>query len=262
MKKLLFFTILVFMFATAGAQTTDYLQKKEFQTEKKKIYDNIDAAKKPASEVKKLVNRQSLKIDSLSNLVKTFGVQNAHYADSINKMSATISSLNDQVKINHDNMRRRFGHMLIMLAILLILILGTFIFLWRKIQGNFAILNDHGERINAKLDREIGGLRLELIDALAKMVAMSDELNQKISSRFDHFETEHEQIHQKMQENNSSMKEQIQVIRESAEEKFQTFKSALAAKADEFLSQTKALKSQVDKDIQTLTSELKKIKPA
>jgi hypothetical protein len=262
MKKLLFFIILVFIFATAGAQTTDYLQKKEFQTEKKKIYDNIDAAKKPASELKKLVNRQSLKIDSLNNLVKIFGVQNALYADSINKMSATVWSLNDQVKINHDRTRKHFIYVLIMLVILFVLILGTFIILWRKIQGNFAILNDHGERINAKLDREIGALRLEVTNGIAKMHAMSDELNQKISSRFDHFETEHTQIHQKMQENNSSLKEQIQGIRESAEEKFQNFKSALAAKGDEFLSHTKALKSQVDKDIQTLASELKKIKPA
>jgi len=262
MKKLLFFTILAFLFAIAGAQTTDYLQKKEFQIEKKKIYDNIDASKKPASEVKKIVNRQSLKIDSLSNLVKAFGVQNARYADSINKMSATVNSLNDQVKINHDTMRKRFRHVWIMIAILLILILGSFIFLWRKIQGNFATLNDRGEMTDTKLDREIGALRLELIDTLAKMNAVSEELNQKISSRFDHFETEHGQIHQKIQESTSSLKEQVQVIRESAEEKFQTFKSALATKGDEFLSQTKALKAQVDKDIQTLTSELKKIKPA
>lgn len=262
MKKILFFTILAFMFGKAGTQTTDYLQKKEFQTEKKKIYDNIDAAKKPASELKKLVNRQSLKIDSLNNLLKTFGVQNALYADSINKMSVTVYSLNDKVKSNHDRTRMHFIYVLIMLAILFILILGTFIILWRKLQANFATLNDHGERINAKLDSEIGALRLELTDGLAKMHAASDELNQKISSRLDHFEAEHAQIHQKIQENNDLLKKQIQVIRDSAEEKFQNFKSALAAKTDEFLSQTKALKSQVDKDIQTLTAELKKIKPA
>jgi len=261
MKNILFFTILVFLFCTAGSQTTDYLQKKEFQTEKKKIYDNIDAAKKPASDLKKMITRQSLRTDSLGNLVKTFGTQNAIYADSINKMSARVAFLNDQVTTNHHKMRTRFRFVLLLVVIILILIAASFVFLRRKINTNFEVLNDNSERINAKLDREIGAFRLELTNGLAKMNALSDELTQKMSNRFTSFETDHAQVHQKIQENNSSLKEQIKIISETAEEKFQNLKSALTVKADELLTQTKAIKSQVEKDIQTLSSELKKGKP-
>jgi hypothetical protein len=261
MKNILLFTILAFLFITAGGQTTDYLQKKEFQTEKKKIYDNIDAAKKPASDLKKLVTRQSIKIDSLGIIVKTFAVQNKMYADSINKMSATVLVLNDQVRNNYQKMRTRLHYVWTLVAILVILILGTFVFLWRKGSSNFGILKDQAEKINENINKEMAAVRLELTDGLAKMHAFSDELNQKFSRRFDQFEAEHGQVHLKIQDNNSSLNEQIKATRTSAEENIQNLKSALAANSNELSAQTKALKLQLDKDIQALTAEWKKAKP-
>jgi hypothetical protein len=261
MKNISLFTLLVFIFATVGAQTTDYLQKKEFQTEKKKIYDNIDAAKKPASDLKKQVTRQSLKIDSLNNVVKIFSVQNTVYADSINKMGATVTALDEKLKVNHAWMKTRLGQLLIITIILLLFVLVCFFILRRKIQANFVLLKENADKNSARLDTEIEAIRMELKESLAKMKGMSDELTKNISNRFDQFEAEHGQVHLKIQDNNSSLKEQIQVIRESAEEKYQTFKSSFAQKTDEILSQTKAIKSQVDKEIQVLTTELKKVKP-
>jgi hypothetical protein len=260
MKNILLFTILVFCFTTVKAQTTDYLQKKEFQTEKKKIYDNIDAAKKPSSELKKLVTRQSLKIDSLSAVVKAFEAQNKSFADSINKMSVTVLSLNGQVQSNENKLSKSYGDLLIMAVILLILVVGTFIILWRKNKKTSDILNDHREMINAKLVKEAEVIRSEMAEGFARMRAMSEELHQKLAGRIDKFEVEHGQVHLKIQDNNSSLKDQIETIRETAEEKIKTVKSDLVSKANELLSQTNALKVQMDKEIQMLISEFKKAK--
>jgi hypothetical protein len=261
MKKLVFITLLAFLFGTAGAQTTDYLQKKEFQTEKKKIYDNIDAAKKPSSELKKLVSKQSLKIDSLANLVKSFGTQTARFNDSINKMSATVASLSDQLDSSRQKTWKSIIQVIVMLAIILLLGLVAFFILWRKIKTNFEVLNEHSELINEKIDKQTGAIRIEVIEGVAKMQAIAEEMNQKFANRFDQFEAQHGQVHMKIQDYTSSLKEELEGIRVSSEEKFQTFKSALAVKADELLAQTKAIKSQVEKDIQVLSSELKKVRP-
>src|ERR1039457_6528378 len=121
MKNILLFILSVFLFTVTSAQTADYLQKKEFQTEKKKIYDNIDAAKKPVSDIRKLVTHQNLQIDSLNNVVKAFAAQNANYADSVNKMSARVNFLNDEVKVNHERAWLRFGNVFMMIGILLLL---------------------------------------------------------------------------------------------------------------------------------------------
>jgi hypothetical protein len=260
MKNILLFTILVFCFTTVKAQTADYLQKKEFQTEKKKIYDNIDAVKKPSSELKKLVARQSLKIDSLSAVVKAFGAQNKSFADSINKMSVSVLSLNGQVQANESKLSKSYGDLLMMVVILLILVVGTFIILWRKNKKTADILNDHREMINAKLVKVTEAIRSEIADGVATMKAMSEELNQKLAGRIDRFEAEHGQVHMKIQDNTSSLKDQIETIKETAEEKIKTVKSDLAAKANELLSQTNALKVQMDKEIQALLSEFKKAK--
>ncbi len=66
MKKC-FTLITVMLFTVASwAQNADYLLKKDFQTEKKKISEGIDAAKKTGYDAKKIAAKQTTAFDSLA----------------------------------------------------------------------------------------------------------------------------------------------------------------------------------------------------
>jgi len=97
MKKVLSFTLSVFLLISAGAQTTDYITNKDFQAEKKKLNEGISVAKKTGLEAKKILVKQDQTIDSLSGVIRNYQDQLANSNDSVSSLNSKVNELQDKV---------------------------------------------------------------------------------------------------------------------------------------------------------------------
>src|SRR5512141_2762989 len=97
-----FFTLLAVMLFTVAswAQNTDYLLKKDFQSEKKKISDGIDAAKKSGIDAKKIATKQVAVIDSLSKNLTINEKMLVQTNDSLQRTAARFNEMENRVNTN------------------------------------------------------------------------------------------------------------------------------------------------------------------
>ncbi|MCX6249959.1 MAG: hypothetical protein NTX61_04320 [Bacteroidetes bacterium] len=253
MKKNVLFITLVFFIVSAGAQTTDYLQKKDFQSEKNKIYSNLNSAKKAALEVKKLISRQNVKIDSLNNVIAVFSAKNAQVTDMAGQMSLKVTAMEEKVDATNGKLTSNLLIALIVTGVVFLILLVIFLMQWRKAMAGYHSIHDEYLRLNEKLDKEIAAIRIELKDCLGLINSNSRNLDLKISDGILELTGKNELINQKLLEQSAYVQDQLKKTAEQYESKLQGIRSEFETKREEILSQ-------VDKNIQSLSSELKKIK--
>jgi len=253
MKKNLLFITLVFFILSAGAQTTDYLQKKDFQSEKTKIYSNLNSAKKAALEVKKLITEQNVKIDSLNKVIAVFTANNAHMTDMTNQMSQKVTTMEEKVNVTNGKLTTNLLIALVITVVAFIILLVILLVLWRKVvAGNQSIHEEFG-LLNEKMQKEIQAIHGELKDSLGLINSKYSTLDHKISTGMNEITTKNEMLNQQLIQNNVSLQEQLKKTCEDNETRVRAIKTEFDAKREELLSH-------VDKNILTLSTELKKIK--
>jgi hypothetical protein len=253
MKKNLLFIILVLFIAGSVAQTTDYLPKKDFQTEKNKIYTNLNSAKKAAFEVKKLINTQNVKIDSLSALISLFSAKNAIVTDLNNQMSQKIATMEEKVNSTNSKLASNLLIALLITGVAFIVLLVIFWLQWKKAMTGYKSIHDEYLNLNEKVEKEIQGIRNELKECLNQINTSSRNLDLRISTGLDEIGLKHESLNKKVVENEMIMQDQLKKTCEDYENKLKGIKAEFDAKREEILSQ-------VDKNFQNISSELKKIK--
>ena len=125
MKTILSFILSLFLFISAGAQTTDYLTNKDFQAEKKKLNEGINTAKKSSLEAKKGLEMKGQLIDSLAGALKLSQVQLAASNDSISKLTAKVNELQDKVYQKKTGLRTS-----LIIAFAVIFLLWILLLIW------------------------------------------------------------------------------------------------------------------------------------
>jgi septal ring factor EnvC (AmiA/AmiB activator) len=123
MKKLLTILTIVIFAAQTGAQTTDYLQQKDFQLEKKKIYEGINSSRKQLNEIKKEDLKIANSIDSIKLSLEMNAVQLSSDIDSLAKTNARLNALKDQFD-NQQSPSRGF--------LILLFLAGVALYFWGR----------------------------------------------------------------------------------------------------------------------------------
>ena len=201
MKKLLSFVFAAILVVQAWAQSTDYLQQKDFQTEKKKIYDGINATKKQLNEIRKADARLVQSIDSIGRVLTMNSGEMTRNSDSITRTSARVSSLKEQ--IDNEKLPSR-GAMILLFVICLILFVIVFLMLFfykKRADTNHQSIIDLDKKTNERIDIAVTGLRNDVQSIRESVNALSSEMSQKISAGLTSLEAKNQQFEKQLKEN-------------------------------------------------------------
>lgn len=285
MKTVLLLVVSIFLFVIAAAQTTEYISNKDFQIEKKKLNDGINAAKKTALDVKKTLTRQNQKLDSLTQLLKVYQVQLANSNDSISNMSVKVKNLQNKVDQKRTSLRNR---LIFAFGFILLLVVLSFIWIFmikKKSEQNFLSLSDAGEKTNNKIDQGLNNVGEEIKGNKELIKSSSDDLNQQLKSGLGQFEIRAGHIEQQIKDYTgiiegkiNKTKEENELLVKKQEDKLNTLQSLVEHKNQELtaligsveksqkgispgiMEGLDTLKTQLEQKIQTVSAEISKLK--
>ena len=210
MKKLLSLCSLVCICAGLLAQNPDYLQKKDFQNEKKKISESIIM-------VKKIVLIQDKILDSLSKKLDAQQMKIDAVSDSLLQKSDNIRQLNGVVAENQSKAEFYKVYFWVGLIISLVLFLIVFFYLTGKFKKLKLEFLETEKIFNERIESETKGLKEALIGQEEKNQALTRGLKLEITELkaiLQHKETEHEQKHEAYA---ATVMEQFNTLSQSAE---------------------------------------------
>ena len=243
MKTILSLVVFIFLFIITGAQTTEFLSVKDFQSEKKKLTDGINAAKRTSLEVKKNLVVQNQSIDSLTQLIGVYQAQIAMSNDSISKMSIKINDIQDQMYQKKTSSRNQlmfaFGFIILLLVVAYI-----WIFMIRKKSDqNFISLRENDEKTNNKLDQGLTAAGEDIKGCKELIKTSSNDMNQQLRTGLEHFEIRAGNIEQQIKDFSSMIDIKLNRNREENDLHFRNQEAKLIS-----------LQSLVDQKNQELTA--------
>jgi hypothetical protein len=278
MKTILSLILSMLLVITAGAQTTDYISKQDFQAEKKKLNEGIFAAKKTGLEAKKSLTQQDQKIDSLVRLIEVNRLMLAASNDSISKMNLQVSDLQNQVNQKKTTLRTGLILAFIILFILIIISLIWIFMVKKKMEENFRVLTESNEKTGVKIDEGFKATE-------EKVKSFSDEISQKVSSGLSQIDMRAANLEQQMKtqavaldEKLGKSKEENELLIKKEDEKLNMLQSLIDKNAREltdrlnsleknqkelesgFIEKVNALKIQVEQKIQSVSAEISKLR--
>ncbi len=212
MKKLLTFLAMVFLVLQTGAQTAEYLQQKDFQAEKKKIYDGINASKRQINEIKKFDVKTVQSIDSLTRIIGSAASQLSAVNDSLAKTTSRVVALQEAFD-SQKSISRQLLILLFVVVFILLVIAFIMIFLFqRKANANFQSIADLDQKTNERFDAEIKKLKESILGNVEALNEISTELRHKISTGLLSLEAKNQQLEQNLGEITSGSEEKIKTI--------------------------------------------------
>ena len=263
MKKLFTILVLVCFTGHAWAQTTEYLLEKDFKTEKKKIYEGINASKKQLAEVQKGNIKVIQHIDSLRTLLVAYTKEVGMINDSIAALSAKLNALQQKVE-SEQFLPKSLRVLMNLLLYLSVIILFVLIFLFRKKAAmNFQTLAEMDKKTNERIDLGMKNLHDEVQKCRDHINAVSGEMNQKISAGLNTIEMRNNQLSLHLQENMARIDDgmgkfgaEIGRLREEQSNGVRTIQDKMTALKQETEKHNQLLANQAGK----LEEELKSIK--
>lgn len=201
MKKLFSILVVVFFVAQTWAQSTEFIQQKDFKVEKQKINESINAARKQISEIRKVDQKMEQSVDSLKRKIGIFSLQLATANDSLVKTNAKLNVL--QEKVDHEKTLPKGIRILIMLVALTLFIV-LFILVWlikKKADQDHQSLAGLDKKTNERLDFELNGIKTEIQRFSDLIASLSDEMSRKLSAGLSAVESRGIQLEQHLNEN-------------------------------------------------------------
>lgn len=285
MKTFLLLMVSIFLFMITGAQTTEFLSTKDFQIEKKKLSDGINAAKRTALDAKKTLSTQNQALDSLFKLLSFYQVQQAISNDSISTLSVKVINLQNQLDQKKTSSR---NNMIFVFAFILLLFLLAFILIFRikkKSDQNFLSLSESDEKTNNKIDQGLNKVSEEIKGNKDLIKALSDDLNHQLKTGLGQFETRAVHIEQQIKDYTGIIEGMItknqegnNLLLKKQEDKMNAFQSQVDQKNQELtalinsveksqkviapgiMEDVTALKSQLEEKIKSVATEISKFK--
>jgi hypothetical protein len=206
MKTILTFLAIVFVIGQTSAQTTEYLQQKEFQAEKKKIYDGLNASRKQLNEIKKVDVGMTKSIDSIKQSLLTVETRLAEYHDSLVKSNAGVINLREQFD-NQKSLSREFLILLFVVVLILFILVFALILYFRvKADLKYRSVIDLDIATNKRLDLEAINLKNSIQDNIDRISAISAELSYKIATVRSALEAKNMQLESQFAEDLSVIK--------------------------------------------------------
>jgi hypothetical protein len=261
MKRYLTLLVTVFFTATLLAQNSDYLLRKDFQSEKKKISESIDAAKKQSADARKLVTKQAVIIDSLTKLIDAHAKMIAQANDSLQKTASGFNELQTRVDKKTSTSQNSLILAVIIIAIV-ILIMLVLIFLFKnRSDQKLRELGEENKKLGEAIREEVNLFHAEIRKTAesisAEFHAHEAALNAKLElaqQRQHQFATELEEVVDKIVKEQNAQKSAF-------DSRFSEIKTALVDKTehkaahDKLESEVKSLRTLHVKDIEELKAK-------
>jgi hypothetical protein len=212
--------------AASWAQNADYLLKKDFQSEKKKISEGIDAAKKAGIDAKKIATKQMTVIDSLAKTLSANEKALALTNDSLQKTTVRFNDLETRVNKSSMNIQNYLLVAVIVMAVLFLLLLALVFFLKSKSDEKIRELSEGNVRLGESMKQEF--------------VLMKEEQKKAANS-----------ISLTLHEYSANFATKI----EQSEEKQRIFAAELEAVVDKIVKEQALQKSRLDEQFKELLSK-------
>jgi hypothetical protein len=285
MKTVLSLVVFIFLFIITGAQTTEFISVKDFQSEKKKLNDGINAAKKTSLEVKKTLVKQNQTIDSLTQLIKVYQAQLAISNDSISSMSVKVKNLQNKVDQKKSSLKNRLIFAFGFIILILVLSMIWVFMIKKKSDQNFISLSEEDEKINHKINEGLNAVSEDVKGCRELIQVSSNDLNHQLRTGLEHFEIRAGQIGLQIKDNIAIVEEKINKTKEEndlllkrQEDKMNSIQSLVDQKNQELtalinsveknqkdltpgiMDNLNALKTHLEEKIRTVSAEISKFK--
>ena len=236
-----FFTLLTVMLFTAAswAQNADYLLKKDFQSEKKKMSDGIEVAKKAGYDAKKIATKQLTSIDSLIKVQVANEKVLAQTNDSLQKTTTRFKDLDVRVTKASTNAENLLLMAVIVIAIVFLLFLALVFFMKSKTDEKISELAEENMRLAEAMKQDFAAISVEIKKSAANLATRIEVCEDKQKS----FATELEEVVDKV------IKDQA-IQKSSVEQRFNEFLS----KVDADKKDHKTLHEKIDNEVKGLRS--------
>jgi uncharacterized coiled-coil protein SlyX len=162
MKKCFTLLMIALFTAASWAQNTDYLLKKDFQSEKKKISEGIDAAKKAGTDAKKTATKQMTVIDSLAKNLSANEKSIALTNDSLQKTTGRFNDLEARVNKSSMNVQNYLLVAVIVMAVLFLFLLALVFYLKSKSDEKIRELSEENMRLGESVKQDFVQMKAEL----------------------------------------------------------------------------------------------------
>jgi len=263
MKRCLTLLAVMLFTAASWAQNADYLLKKDFQSEKKKISDGIDAAKKTGIDAKKIATKQVTVLDSLAKKQSANEKALALTNDSLQKTAARFNDLEARVNKSSMNAQNYLLVAVIVIAILFLLLLALVFFLKNKSDGKIREISDENLRLGDSVKQELAVLREELKKAADSLSLTLHEHSANFAAKIElceekqkTFATELEEVVDKVVKEQTIQKSTVDERLKELLAKVNTEKTEHKSLHDKIESEVKGLRSLHVKDIEEIKAKL------
>jgi hypothetical protein len=170
MKKLLIFIGIMAFSLFSFSQVTDYVTKKDFQTENQKLTQQINAAKVPGFELRKLYNDQLRKTDSLNLVIQNFDKRIVKIETDLYSFGLNTSDLRNQINNIHQNTRKKIIYLLIIICFVMLVGLALIYIIWSRLNKKLNNLAEDHDKTNEALN-------LHVKNASEEMAALAENLS-------------------------------------------------------------------------------------
>ncbi|MGA3012875.1 MAG: hypothetical protein ABSD71_02445 [Bacteroidales bacterium] len=259
MKKC--FTLFAVMLITVAlwAQNNDYLLKKDFQSEKKKMSEGIDAAKKIGFDAKKIATKQMTTFDSLSKLIAANEKDVKQANDSMQKMSAQFKNLDLKINKTSSTAQSYLLLAVIVIAILFLLLLAFIFFLKSKADEKVLELSEENIKLDESVKQDLAAIREEFKKSTEALSLSMHEYSANFSASIERCEEKQQSFAAELKELVDKAVKQNELNISKIDEKFNDLVSKLTAEQkehkashDKLESDLKGIKSLHIKDIEEL----------
>jgi septal ring factor EnvC (AmiA/AmiB activator) len=253
MKTVYLFLAALFILSTAAAQNNEYVLKKDFQTEKKKLNGQIWSVRKANAELKKTVIAQSAVLDTLQlQLTQTRNELTASN-DSLGKAGAKIIFLEEQVD-------KKKHHPLLIIAlavlfVLLVLFYIIFVKFRKKADQTHSEMSDGIKQLEEKSGQEMASLKKDITATHDRITSVGGDLDQKISRNALTEENNYKKTESQTNDLTSKVNSQDKALESKISDLEQSLKSTHEAHATEHKKVHDVING-IKKDMETRQQEL------
>jgi methyl-accepting chemotaxis protein len=263
MKKIFTFLTVILITVASWAQNADYLLKKDYQSDKKKISDGIDAAKKAGFDAKKLATKQVTAFDSLAAILSANVKELKKTNDSLQKVTARFNDLDVRVSKKSSNAEDYLLLAVIVIAILFLLILALIFFMRSKADEKIRELAEEVAKLDESVKQDIAAMKEELkksTDSLSKKLneysANSTAAIGRCEEKQRNFATELEEFVDKTVKEHANQLSKIDEKFNELSTKLNKERTEHKTSHDKLESDLKGLRSLHAKDIEEIKAKL------
>jgi predicted PurR-regulated permease PerM len=263
MKKIFTFLTVMLITVASWAQTSDYLLKKDFQSEKKKITDGIDAAKKAGFDAKKLATKQMTAFDSLAALISANEKNLKSNNDSLQKVAARFNDLDLRISKSSSNTGNLLLLAVIVIAILFLLFLALIFFMRSKADEKIHDLSEEITKLDESVKEDVASIREEVKKSNDSLSSNLKQFSDKFTAAIDRSEEKQRNLAAELEELvNKTVKEHALQL-SKIDEKFNELSSKLNTEGkdhktfhDKLETDFKGLRSLLSKEIEEIKAKL------